>query len=223
MSMKGLVVLAALPYIALGAQQRRASTDEFQLFGYGPGLGGPGLFYAEGKQSLLRLLVLSYLHICEGFAYIGDPNLSNSSDAATVICKLSLSRLSIFVLNKWLVTNSNSAFVGSPNTTNLSNSTSANWSNVMLFVPGPTATDHRVGFLDSGAISDSDIITDSFFFYGATTMVIGSDGTLETLWTGLPVGNTGIYALYWNDTSQGQLQLTIRNIEPSNPSGSAPN
>jgi hypothetical protein len=63
MSIKGLIFLAALPSIAFGAQQRRATTDEFQLFGYGPGLGGPGLFYAGGKQLLLRLLVFSCLHI----------------------------------------------------------------------------------------------------------------------------------------------------------------
>ena len=94
MSIKGLILLAALPFVALGARQRRATTDEFQLFAYGPELGGPGLFYADGKQSLLRILVVSYLQICQGFAYVGDPTLSNSSDAATVICKLLLSSLS---------------------------------------------------------------------------------------------------------------------------------
>ena len=62
MSIKGLILLAALPFIALGARQRRATTDDFQLFAYGPGLGGPGLFYADGKQSLLRTLV-SCLHL----------------------------------------------------------------------------------------------------------------------------------------------------------------
>ena len=57
MSIKGLILLAALPFIAIGARQRRATTDEFQLFAYGPGLGGPGLFYADGKKSLLRILI----------------------------------------------------------------------------------------------------------------------------------------------------------------------
>jgi hypothetical protein len=56
MSIKRLILLAALPFIAIGARQRRA-TDEFQLFAYGPGLGGPGLFYADGKKSLLRILI----------------------------------------------------------------------------------------------------------------------------------------------------------------------
>ncbi|KAF2799259.1 hypothetical protein K505DRAFT_294905 [Melanomma pulvis-pyrius CBS 109.77] len=189
MSILKLALFASLPFVALGARQRRATTDEFELFAYGPKLGGPGLFYADG------------------YAYIGDPSLSNSSDAATVICRSSL----------------NGAFTGSPNTTNLANSTSADWSNVTLFVPGPSNTDHRVGFLDSSnTTTSSDIITDSFFFYGSTAMVKGSDGSLETFWTGLAVGNTGVYALYWNDTSLGQVHLTMRNVGPSSPPAAVP-
>jgi hypothetical protein len=41
----------------------------FQLYAYGDGFGGLPLFYADG------------------LAYIGDPSLANSSDAAVVICK----------------------------------------------------------------------------------------------------------------------------------------
>ncbi|KAF1998499.1 hypothetical protein P154DRAFT_439044 [Amniculicola lignicola CBS 123094] len=184
MSIIKLALLASMPFMAFAARQRRAATDEFELFGYGPTLGGPGLFFADG------------------YAYIGDPSLSNSSDAATVICN-------------------DYEFIGTPNTTELSNSTGATWSDVHLFVPGANATDSRVGFV-SNTTSTGDIRTDCFFFYGQTATVVGTDGTLSSLWTGLPVGDTGVYALYWNDTSAGQIQLTLRSLGPSNPSGSVP-
>lgn len=48
-------------------------------------------------------------------------------------------------------------------------------------------------------------------------MLKGSNGGLDSRWTGLSAG-TGVLALYWNDTSQGQIDLTLRKVGPSNPS-----
>ncbi|KAF2709228.1 hypothetical protein K504DRAFT_378645 [Pleomassaria siparia CBS 279.74] len=182
MSLLKLAVLASLPFLALGARQKRATTDSFALYGYGDKLGGPPFFYANG------------------FAFIGDPSLSNSSDAAAVTCKF--------------LTNSDNTFHGSPNAT--TNSTAPTWSNVTLFVPGPSSTDKRVGFLDSSNSTNSSAITGSFIFYGSTAMVKGTDGSLETLWTGLALDN-GLYQVYWNDTSLGQVPLSMRTLAPSAP------
>lgn len=47
-------------------------------------------------------------------------------------------------------------------------------------------------------------------------MFTNNDGVLATSWTGLK-GEDGVYALYWNDTSAGQVPLTLRRVAPSNP------
>lgn len=64
------LLAASLPLVVLGARKRDVSASAtFQLYAYGDGFGGLPLFYADG------------------LAYIGDPSLANSSDAAVVICK----------------------------------------------------------------------------------------------------------------------------------------
>ncbi|KAF2678338.1 hypothetical protein K458DRAFT_348843, partial [Lentithecium fluviatile CBS 122367] len=177
------LLLAALPFLALGSRfQRRADPSTFQLYAYGEGFGGLSVFYADG------------------YAYLGDPNLSNSTDAATVTFTATST-------NEWL---------GSPNTTSVTNSThSPTWSNVTLFIPETGASDTRVGFLDSNSTT-TDVLTSAFRFYGQTAMFFGDSGTFETLWTSLQLEN-GIRALYWNDTSSGQTPLTLRSIAPSAP------
>lgn len=108
-------------------------------------------------------------------------------------------------------------WIGAPNTTDRANATTPSWTNVTLFVPTPSAADGRVGFLDGGNSSTGNVITAGFVFYGSTAMLTTDDGELETLWTGLPMGDTGVHALYWNDTSQGQVPITMRRIAPSSP------
>ncbi|KAF2116008.1 hypothetical protein BDV96DRAFT_598792, partial [Lophiotrema nucula] len=143
------------------------------------------------------------------YAYVGDPNLSNSTDAAEVTCRAVSPG-----------TSDTGTFYGAPNTTDLTNSTAPSWSNVTLFIPTTGASSARVGFV-SGSNSTDDIQTTGFVFYGSTVMVRGDDGTLETAWYGLPVGDTGVHALYWNDTSLGQIPLTLRSVAPSNPDSGA--
>lgn len=111
---------------------------------------------------------------------------------------------------------SDNVWTGSPNTTGMANSThTPDWSNVTLYVPTTGSSDARVGFLNSGNSSDSTKQTSGFVFYGSTAMV-KVDNSLETRWGALEVGTTGVYALYWNDTSK--VPLTLRSVAPSNPS-----
>jgi hypothetical protein len=64
------LLAASLPLVVLGARKRDASpSSTFQLYAYSDRFGGLPLFYADG------------------LAYLGNPSLSNSSDAAVVICK----------------------------------------------------------------------------------------------------------------------------------------
>lgn len=85
-----------------------------------------------------------------------------------------------------------------------------------MFVPAAGSSDMRVGFLDSGNSSDSTHITTGFSFYGNTAILIGTDGSLETMWTALETG-AGVYALYWNETASGQVPVTLRRVAPSSP------
>ncbi|KAJ4361051.1 uncharacterized protein N0V89_001620 [Didymosphaeria variabile] len=185
MSFNKLSLLCTLPLLALGANIKRATPDEFGLYGYGDGFGGFPLFYADG------------------YAYLGEPASSNSSDPAVVTFSPSGSGTS-------------QSWIGNPNTT-LTNYT-VSWSDVTFAVPSNSASDKRIQFLTSND-TDSDMTTTGFYFYGHTAFVI-EDGQLESPWYALQVSER-VHALYWNDTSLGQVPVILRNIAPSNP-GSVP-
>lgn len=85
-------------------------------------------------------------------------------------------------------------------------------------VPSDSSSDKRVRFL-TNETSGSDVITTGFLFYGANAFLF-KDGNLESPWFALQV-NERVHALYWNDTSLGQVPVTLRNNPPSNP-GSVP-
>ncbi|KAF1831407.1 hypothetical protein BDW02DRAFT_572018 [Decorospora gaudefroyi] len=176
------LLLASLPLVVLGSPKHTMPSGSFfQLYAYGDAFGGLPLFYAGG------------------LAYVGDPTLSNSSEAAVVSFS----------------TNSSNQFTGNPNTTNVS--TSPTWSNVTLFVPATATDDGRIGFLpnnyDQG---NSTVTTSGFAFYGSTAMLIGSDGSISTAFCGMEV-EEGVYQLFWNETD-GTKPLTLRSVAPSNPS-----
>ena len=64
------LLASSLPLVVLGARKRDVSPSAtFQLYAYGDSFAGLPLFYADG------------------LAYIGDPSLVDSSEAAVVICK----------------------------------------------------------------------------------------------------------------------------------------
>jgi hypothetical protein len=65
------VLLSLLPLAVLGARKRDVASTAFQLYAYGEDIGGFPLFYDNG------------------LAYVGEPALSNSTDAAVVICEFS--------------------------------------------------------------------------------------------------------------------------------------
>lgn len=80
-------------------------------------------------------------------------------------------------------------------------------------IPTNTATDKRVRFLGNET-SDSDAITTGFFFYGSTAFAI-EGGQMESPWHVLKISEL-VYALYWNDTSLGQVPVSLKNNPPSN-------
>lgn len=81
-----IALLAQLPLLAFGAVQRRQTPSQFELYAYGERFGGLPMFYADGKtpNPTLRHYRINRF---EGYAYLGDHTLSNSSDAREVIRK----------------------------------------------------------------------------------------------------------------------------------------
>ncbi|CAN9473369.1 unnamed protein product [Alternaria alternata] len=175
------LLAASSPLVVLGARKRDASpSSTFQLYAYSDRFGGLPLFYADG------------------LAYLGNPSLSNSSDAAVVI----------------FTTDSDHHFVGNPNVT--AGSVAPSWSNVTLFVPEPSSGSKRVGFLPpNDGTGNATTHTSGFAFYGSTAMLYGDDGSIATSFSGIQSEN-GIYELFWNDT-EGTTPLTLRKQAPSNP------
>ncbi|KAF3029171.1 hypothetical protein E8E12_000402 [Didymella heteroderae] len=156
----------------------------------------PSNFALYGYAPGLGGLPLFY---ADGYAYVGEAAQSNSSDAANVAFSLG----------------PDDVWIGNSNTTLLTNSTAANWSNVTFYVPDNTTSDKRVGFLASDASTDGAIET-GFFFYGSTAVLIGESGTLESNFYALQVSER-THRLYWNDTSLGQVPVVLRSMAPSNP------
>lgn len=50
MFLPSIAVLCMLPFLTLG-MKKRAVPNSFSLYGYGPGLGGFPLFYADGRRN----------------------------------------------------------------------------------------------------------------------------------------------------------------------------
>ncbi|PVH90786.1 hypothetical protein DM02DRAFT_620849 [Periconia macrospinosa] len=137
----------------------------------------------------------------KGLAFAGNPDKSAANDSNAAVVSF--------------VTGDNNAWVGSP-----VNKTT-DWNNVTLFVPTNATQDTRVGFLPSSNGGNSSIETTGFSFYGNTGMVIKPDGTVEMLFTGLVI-DAEIVQVYWNDTSSGQVPITLRSMAPSSPPPSVP-
>ncbi|KAJ4304705.1 hypothetical protein N0V90_000232 [Kalmusia sp. IMI 367209] len=163
MTFTKLSMLCTLPLLVLGANLKRATPDNFGLYGYGEGFGGFPLFYADVSPS---------------------------------------------------GTGTSQSWIGTPNAT-LTNYT-VSWSDVTLAIPSSSASDKRISFLTSNETSGSDATTTGFLFYGSTAMLL-ENGKLESSWFALRVSER-IHALYWNDTSLGQVPVILRNTPPSNPS-----
>lgn len=79
---------ALLPAVVFGATTRNTS-EPFQLYVYGKGLGGFPVFYSEGpcKAMISRTMFLKLTQA--GLAYAGNPNASfpDDSNADVVQCK----------------------------------------------------------------------------------------------------------------------------------------
>ncbi|KAI8932084.1 hypothetical protein NX059_010970 [Plenodomus lindquistii] len=139
------------------------------------------------------------LFYADGYAYVGRIEEANSTDAAIVS----------------FTANDDTTWTGAPNATN-STSTIPSWSNVTFFVPNAGSLDTRIGFLPANATPTSNETTTHFRFYGSTATLIGNGGNMETLWYSLQISQH-VHALYWNDTSSGQIPVILRNKPASNP------
>lgn len=85
MSLAKKLLFASLPLVAAGSL-KRATPSSFQLYAYGNGLGGLPMFNADGRRTFTENP--AHTDCFPGYAYVGDPNLSNGTDAAQVVCKL---------------------------------------------------------------------------------------------------------------------------------------
>ncbi|KAI4608087.1 hypothetical protein J4E83_009270 [Alternaria metachromatica] len=171
-------LLALLPLAVLGARKRDVASTPFQLYAYSEDIGGLPLFYADG------------------LAYLGEPALSNSTDAAVVTFTI----------------DANKHFIGNPNATTATGEPT--WSNTALFIPSSSSVDRRVGFLPpNNGTGNTTTQTSGFAFYGSTVMLYGEDGTVATSFYGMKAEN-GLYELHWNDT-EGKVPLTLRSMAPS--------
>ncbi|KAF1952556.1 hypothetical protein CC80DRAFT_422510 [Byssothecium circinans] len=130
------------------------------------------------------------LFYSDGLAFAGDPSFSNDDLAAAV-----------------------EFTVGSPIVPkNASTTFEPGWSNASLSIPDPLSSSKRLRFLGP---KDNEPLGNAtkFSFNGATAMV--DNGGLQTLFTGLKL-ESGIVELYWNDTSAGQVPVTLRRTAPAN-------
>jgi hypothetical protein len=105
---------------------------------------------------------------------------------------------------------SDQVWFASPNVTD----TPTTLTNATFFIPNFNNVDQRVGFFNSNS-TPTDIISTGFHMYGSLASLV-VDQKLVSLWTGLRVAEH-VHALYWNDTSLGQVPITLRDIRPSNP------
>ncbi|EUC27968.1 hypothetical protein COCVIDRAFT_97923 [Bipolaris victoriae FI3] len=131
----------------------------------------------------------------DGYAYLVDVDELNVTNPTIV-------RFTSDSKNEWFA---------SPNTTT---SVESPWLNTTFSVPTPQTSDRRVGFINGNSTSGNRI-TSGFRLFGSLATLVTSDGELESLWTGLDVGRH-LYALYWNDTSLGQIPITLTAVAPSN-------
>ncbi|KAI1496052.1 hypothetical protein F5X99DRAFT_401617 [Biscogniauxia marginata] len=132
--------------------------------------------------------------------YLGQLSSLNSTEAAPVLFE----------------TGDNNALKGNPNTT--SSTTSPSWSNVTLFVPGPTSSSHKVGF--SNTTTNGTVSASGFVFYGQDVLHENSNGNLETLWYAVPASMDSVWSLNWNSTgdeTEGIIMVSLRSAAPSRP------
>ncbi|EUC41695.1 hypothetical protein COCMIDRAFT_40153 [Bipolaris oryzae ATCC 44560] len=151
------------------------------------------IFYGYSDQFGGSPLIYS-----DGYAYVGSIDATNTTDAAIV-------NFTSTTNNEWL---------GSPNVTVPGHTSS--WSNATFFIPTADDSDKRVGFLTSNSTIDGKAIS-GFRLYGSMAAFVTDDGQLVSAWTGLQVSQN-LHRLYWNDTSLGQIPVTLTTVAPSNPS-----
>ncbi|EFY85485.1 hypothetical protein MAC_08488 [Metarhizium acridum CQMa 102] len=167
----------------------RGSTQPFQMYAYGPGIGGLSIFSSGGN------------------AFIGDYQSTNQSQAAPVIITPAHTGVK------------NGSWIGNPNTTRPVNSIDPpTWSNREFAIPGPESSSNQVGFV-TAVNDTSNTITSGFRFYGNVILLLTSDGKWESLWSAVPTAIDDVYLLQWNVTDgedSNQVPLVLKRTPPSN-------
>ncbi|KAJ9268842.1 hypothetical protein DTO212C5_5043 [Paecilomyces variotii] len=131
----------------------------------------------------------------DGYAQVGDPNKLNSS----------------FTKIYFDTNSSTSQWVANPNNTD--SSANATWSNQVLFVPGPSSSDHRIGF----ASDPGSNVTTTFKTYGQFVFVVNTTGEWESAFYAQSTDTENLYSLLWNPgDSEDYIPVTLRTVAPSN-------
>ncbi|KAF7554167.1 hypothetical protein G7Z17_g3115 [Cylindrodendrum hubeiense] len=180
-----LSVVAGLAGAAQAIRYQRDSSDPFQIYAFGDGIGGVPLI-SSGKS-----------------AYIGNYELLDDPEAAPVVFTASTSGV----------------WVGTPNKTDLADSSDPTWSDLKLYVPAASATTHTVGLVNATTAKTTSLQTSGFDFYGTFVYVTGATGGMDMLWYAVPSGTDGVYALRWNttgDDTDGSIPITLKSSPPSN-------
>lgn len=90
---KSIAILSTLPFLTWGAKSHQG-LQNFTLYGYSDQFGGNPLIYADGKQPIQTTqLARKGDSSIEGYAYIGNIDELNTTDAAIVRCKYGMQNL----------------------------------------------------------------------------------------------------------------------------------
>ncbi|KAI0149247.1 hypothetical protein BJ166DRAFT_59581 [Pestalotiopsis sp. NC0098] len=169
----------------------------------GPGVPNMGFeLYAYGSD-FGGLNVFNW----NGLAFLGNASLANDTEAAEVQFMRSPSSTTTMTGNP----------VPGPGS-------SPSWSNVTYYIPADTTTSHQTGFLEVDDITTDDLTT-GFVFYGNTAAWEDSTGALQTKWYALPYGDTNLWTLNWDpstESSSDKVQVTLRTVTPSRPPPNPP-
>ncbi|KAE8371836.1 hypothetical protein BDV26DRAFT_302434 [Aspergillus bertholletiae] len=140
------------------------------------------------------------LYYVDGSAVVSPKTPDNGTDVAPV------------AFNQ----NGDNGLVGNPNTT--STASTANFTNMSLFVPGPNSSDKEMGFTNDPS---SNQVTNKFVWYGNFLLVENDSGEYTSLFSvkkSSTHSEDGSYDLYWNvtDSDEDVITISMRSVAPSN-------
>ncbi|KAI0016825.1 hypothetical protein F4780DRAFT_660181 [Xylariomycetidae sp. FL0641] len=129
-------------------------------------------------------------------AYVGNVSRLQSDEVAPVLFTIG----------------DNDSLSANPNTT--AGDSAPSWSDRTMFVPGPSASSHTVGFLNRTAAANES--TTGFVFYGQMAMHQDAKG-MHTRWYALPTEHKDLWTLEWDlsDSVPDCVSVGLRATPPS--------